>query len=52
MPSEACFDVEIRNVPKKLLEDFDKAIKHRYPGGRSEAVRDLMQKFVRENKEG
>jgi len=43
-------DIQVRNVPVQLLEEFDKVVVKRfYPGGRSEAVRDLMRKFIREH---
>jgi len=45
-------DTQVRNVPQKLLEEFDETVVKRfYPGGRSEAIRDLMRKFTREYKE-
>ena len=48
MSNEGFPDILIRNVPQKLLEEFDeKIVKPNYPGGRSEAVRDLMRVAVR-----
>lgn len=39
----------VRNVPQELLEEFDaKVVEKLYPGGRSEAIRDLMRKAIRE----
>jgi len=52
LSKEGFVDVEIKNVPVKLLEEFDETVvKQFYPGGRSEAIRDLMRKFIREYKE-
>ena len=49
MSKEGFVDVEIKNVPIKLLEEFDEiVVKRFYPGGRSEAMRDLMRKFTRD----
>jgi metal-responsive CopG/Arc/MetJ family transcriptional regulator len=50
LTSEDLIDVVVKNVPNRLLEDFDDAIKTKYPGGRSEAIRDLMRLFVRQEK--
>jgi len=52
LSKEGFVDVEIKNVPIKLLEEFDETVVKRfYPGGRSEAMRDLMRKFIREHTE-
>lgn len=48
MASEGCKDIVVRNIPTHLLKDYDEAIKGKYPGGRSEAIRDHMQKTVEE----
>ncbi|MEM2107968.1 MAG: hypothetical protein QXL10_01610 [Candidatus Bathyarchaeia archaeon] len=46
---EDCVDMQIRNVPLELLAQFDERIvKKLYPGGRSEAIRDLMRKAIQE----
>lgn len=50
MASEGLLDIQVRNIPEKLLKEFDEVVKEQYPGGRSEAIRDLMRRFVRENK--
>lgn len=50
MASEGLMDIQVRNIPEKLLKEFDEVVKAQYPGGRSEAIRDLMRRFVRENK--
>jgi metal-responsive CopG/Arc/MetJ family transcriptional regulator len=43
--------VQIRNVPKKLLEEFDEVVvKPLFPGGRAEAVRDLMRRAIQEQR--
>ena len=51
MSKEGFADIEVRNVPAKLLEEFDEIIKPDYPGGRSEAIRDLMRQYVRRKKQ-
>lgn len=52
MSKDGFIDIQVRNVPQKLLEQFDEVVVKRfYPGGRSEAIRDLMRKFIREYKE-
>lgn len=43
-------EVSVTNIPDKLLEDFDEAIKDRWPK-RNEAIRALMQDFVDKQKE-
>ncbi len=44
-----CVNLQIRNVPLNLLTQFDETVvKKLYPGGRSEAIRDLMRKAIRE----
>jgi metal-responsive CopG/Arc/MetJ family transcriptional regulator len=48
LASEGCKDIVVRNIPAQLLKDYDEAIKSKYPGGRSEAIRDHMQKTVEE----
>lgn len=50
MANEGLVDIQIRNIPEKLLKEFDEVVKEQYPGGRSEAIRDLIRKFLRENK--
>jgi metal-responsive CopG/Arc/MetJ family transcriptional regulator len=51
MAKEDCVDVQIRNVPKKLLEEFDEVVvKPLFPGGRAEAIRDLMRKAIQEQR--
>ncbi|MCW4024953.1 MAG: hypothetical protein NWF01_07965 [Candidatus Bathyarchaeota archaeon] len=41
----------VRNVPKRLLDDFDrKVVEKSYPGGRAEAIRDYMRKAIQEHK--
>lgn len=44
-------DIQVRNIPNGLLEEFDREVVDKlYPGGRSEAIRDLMRKAIQENK--
>lgn len=51
MAKENCVDIEVRNVPKKLLDDFDNIIvKPLFPGGRAEAIRDLMRRAIQEQR--
>jgi len=51
MAKEDCIDVQIRNVPKKLLSEFDEVVvKPLFPGGRAEAIRDLMRKAIQEQR--
>lgn len=50
MAKEGLTDIQVRNIPDRLLREFDEATKKDYPGGRSEAIRDLMRRFIRENK--
>ena len=51
MAKENCVDIEVRNVPKKLLDDFDNiVVKPLFPGGRAEAIRDLMRRAIQEQK--
>lgn len=51
MAKEDCVDVQIRNVPKKLLEEFDEVVvKPLFPGGRAEAIRDLMRRAIQEQR--
>ena len=39
----------VHNVPNNLLEEFDREIVDKsYPGGRCEAIRDLMRKAINE----
>jgi len=48
MAKEGFVDIEIRNVPEKLLKKFDKTVvKPYFPGGRSEAIRTLMREEIR-----
>jgi len=48
---EDCVDVQIRNVPRKLLSEFeDVVVKPNHPGGRSEAIRDLMRRAIQEQR--
>lgn len=52
MSKDGFVDIQVRNVPEKTLKEFDEqVVKPFYPGGRSEAIRDLMRKFTREYKE-
>lgn len=49
MSKKNCVDMQIRNVPLGLLSQFDEVVVRKlYPGGRSEAVRDLMRKAIQE----
>ena len=42
----------VRDIPAELLKDFDENIvKPFYPGGHSEAVRDLIRKSIQEQQE-
>jgi metal-responsive CopG/Arc/MetJ family transcriptional regulator len=42
-----CVDIQVRNIPISLLEEFDnKVVKSSYPAGRSEAIRDLMRRKI------
>ena len=51
MAKEDCVDVQIRNVPRKLLSEFeDVVVKPNHPGGRSEAIRDLMRRAIQEQR--
>jgi metal-responsive CopG/Arc/MetJ family transcriptional regulator len=51
MAKEDCVDVQVRNVPKKLLDDFDRiVVKPKFPGGRAEAIRELMRRAIQEQK--
>ncbi|HLE74907.1 MAG TPA: hypothetical protein VI864_02555 [Candidatus Bathyarchaeia archaeon] len=51
MPKKECVDIQIRNVPVKLLEEFDRTIvASSYPAGRSEAIRDLMRREIDKTK--
>jgi metal-responsive CopG/Arc/MetJ family transcriptional regulator len=51
MAKESYVDIEVRDVPVKLLQEFDElVVKQLFPGGRSEAIRDLMRPAVREQK--
>jgi len=51
MAKENCVDIEVRNVPKKLLDDFDNiVVKPLFPGGRAEAIRDLMRRAIQEQR--
>lgn len=48
---ETCADLIVRNVPLQLLNDFDILIVEKFfPGGRSEAIRDLIRKAIQEQK--
>jgi metal-responsive CopG/Arc/MetJ family transcriptional regulator len=44
-------EIIVRNVPSQLLKDFDQAITGVYPGGRSEAIRDLIRQFIKAKNE-
>jgi metal-responsive CopG/Arc/MetJ family transcriptional regulator len=48
LASESCKDILVRNIPVQLLKDYNEAIKNKYSGGRSEAIRDHMRKTVEE----
>jgi metal-responsive CopG/Arc/MetJ family transcriptional regulator len=51
LAKENCTDVELRNIPRKLLEEFDQiVVKPLFPGGRSEAFRDLMRRAIQEQR--
>jgi len=51
MAKESCVDIQVRNIPKKLLEEFDETVvKTLFPGGRAEAIRDLMRRAIQEQK--
>jgi metal-responsive CopG/Arc/MetJ family transcriptional regulator len=51
MAREDCVVVPLKNVPRSLLTEFDElVVKRDYPGGRSEAIRDLMRRAIREKK--
>lgn len=46
--TEKTVDLDIRNVPEKMLEDFDKyVVEPFYPGGRSEAMRALIEEELK-----
>jgi metal-responsive CopG/Arc/MetJ family transcriptional regulator len=48
---ESCVDIEVLDVPVRLLQEFDElVVKQLYPGSRSEAIRDLMRRAVREQR--
>jgi metal-responsive CopG/Arc/MetJ family transcriptional regulator len=41
----------VHNIPNKLIEEFDREVVDKlYPGGRSEAIRDLMRKAINKAK--
>ena len=47
MTKLGCVDIQVRNIPISLLEEFDnKVVKSSYPAGRSEAIRDLMRREI------
>jgi metal-responsive CopG/Arc/MetJ family transcriptional regulator len=49
MAKESCTDIQVRNVPNKLLKNFDeKVVKDQFPGGRSEAIRYWMRRAIEE----
>jgi len=51
MAKESCVDIQVRNVPKKLLEEFDEVVvKPLFPGGRAEAIRDLMRRAIQDQR--
>ena len=51
MAKEDCVDIQVRNVPRILLDEFDeKVVKRLFPGGRAEAIRELMRRAIREQK--
>jgi len=51
MVKESCVDIQVRNIPKKLLEEFDETVvKPLFPGGRAEAIRDLMRRAIQEQR--
>ena len=51
MSRESYVNVEVRDVPVKLLQESNElVVKQLFPGGRSEAIRDLMCRAVREPK--
>jgi len=46
---EMSVSITIYNVPESLLREFvQKVVKPRYPGGASDAIKDLMQKAMLE----
>lgn len=51
MAKEDCVDVQIRNVPRKLLSEFDDVVvTPNHPGGRAEAFRALMRRAIQEQR--
>ena len=52
MPRQGYVDIQIRNIPIRLLEEFDSIIvKSSYPAGRAEAIRDLMRREIERRNE-
>ena len=51
MAKESCVDIHVRNIPQKLLEEFDEVVvKPLFPGGRAEAIRDLMRRAIQDQR--
>jgi hypothetical protein len=49
---ELSVSITIHNVPESLLKEFaEKIIRPAYPGGVSDAIKDLMRKAVEEKKQ-
>jgi hypothetical protein len=49
--NEMSVSITIYNVPESLVKEFaEKIIRPRYPGGVSDAIKDLMRKAVQEKK--
>jgi hypothetical protein len=47
MEKEKTVDINVRNIPEDLMEKFDiYVVKPSYPGGRSEAIRNLIHTEV------
>jgi hypothetical protein len=47
MEKEKTVDINVRNIPEDLMEKFDiYVVKPSYPGGRSEAIRNLINAEV------
>jgi len=51
MAKESCVDIQVRNVPKRLLKEFDEVVVERsHPGGRAEAIRYWMRRAIEEER--
>jgi len=52
MSKRGYVNITIYDIPAELVKGFtEKIVKPFYPGGISEAIRDLMRKAIREQKE-